>query len=108
MGELMYSSIILGLGTRWSPGRFNPGERDRGTHWIRGWVGPRAGLDAVDKIRISTCLESNPGRPTHSPSLYKLSYSNGKNMDHFTLGSKGERRSLCYKVKSFLILLNVI
>jgi hypothetical protein len=22
-----------------------PGERAPGTHWIRGWVGPRAGLD---------------------------------------------------------------
>jgi hypothetical protein len=28
-------------------GRFNPGERTPGTHWIGDWVGPRAGLDAV-------------------------------------------------------------
>jgi hypothetical protein len=27
-----------------SPAR---GERIRGTHWIGGWVGPKAGLDAV-------------------------------------------------------------
>jgi len=24
-----------------------PRERDRGTHWIGGWVGPKASLDAV-------------------------------------------------------------
>jgi hypothetical protein len=28
-------------------GRFNPRERAPGTHWIGGWVGPRAGLNAV-------------------------------------------------------------
>jgi hypothetical protein len=32
-------------------GRFAPGERARGTHWI-GWVGPRAGLDDVERIKI--------------------------------------------------------
>jgi hypothetical protein len=30
------------------PGRFTPGERSPGTHWIGGWVGPIAGLDAVE------------------------------------------------------------
>jgi hypothetical protein len=30
-------------------GRFTPGERARGTHWIGGWVGPRPGLDDVEK-----------------------------------------------------------
>jgi hypothetical protein len=29
------------------PGCFVPGERALGTHWIGGWVGPRAGLDTV-------------------------------------------------------------
>jgi hypothetical protein len=30
-------------------------------HWIGGWVGPRAGLDAAEKIKIScSCRESNP------------------------------------------------
>jgi hypothetical protein len=35
-------------GGEWSasrPGRFTPGEKAAGTHWIGGWVGPRAGLD---------------------------------------------------------------
>jgi hypothetical protein len=36
-------------------------ERAPGTHWIGGWVGPRAGLDAVMKRKIpSPRRESNP------------------------------------------------
>jgi ribosome modulation factor len=34
---------------------FNPGN-----HWIGGWVGPRAGLEAV-KRKSCPCQESNPG-----------------------------------------------
>jgi hypothetical protein len=33
-------------------GRFTPMERAPGTHWIEGWVGRRAGLDAVVKGKI--------------------------------------------------------
>jgi hypothetical protein len=29
--------------------RFNPEEGAPGTHWIGGWVGARAGLDAVEE-----------------------------------------------------------
>jgi len=29
------------------PSCFTPKERAPSTHWIRGWVGPRAGLDMV-------------------------------------------------------------
>jgi hypothetical protein len=36
------------------PGRFTPGERSPGTHWIGGWVDPRAGLDDVHKIKLLT------------------------------------------------------
>jgi hypothetical protein len=39
------------------PGRFTSAEIAPGTHWIGGWVGPRANLDAE-----RTCRESNPGR----------------------------------------------
>jgi hypothetical protein len=51
MGEWRYSSTFLNLGTRWrwvvsfTPQLLYPGERAPGTHWIGGWVGPRAGLD---------------------------------------------------------------
>jgi hypothetical protein len=34
-------------------GRFTPGERDPGTHWIGGWVGPRPGVDPWQKIKTS-------------------------------------------------------
>jgi hypothetical protein len=30
------------------PGRFTTGKRAPSMHMIRGWLGPRAGLDAVD------------------------------------------------------------
>jgi hypothetical protein len=29
------------------PGHFNPGEKGPGTHLKGGWVGPKAGLDAL-------------------------------------------------------------
>jgi hypothetical protein len=54
-------------GGEWSasrPGRFTPKERAPGTHWIGGWVGLRAGLDAVVKGKIpSPSRESNPRTP---------------------------------------------
>jgi hypothetical protein len=56
-GEMaVYSDIFLlsaQVGGEWSasrPCRFTPGERAPGTHGIGGWVGPRAGLDNVEKI----------------------------------------------------------
>jgi hypothetical protein len=40
------------VGGEWSasrPGRFTPEERAPGTHWIGGWVDPRASLDEIEK-----------------------------------------------------------
>jgi hypothetical protein len=51
-------------GGEWSasrPGRFTPGEVGPGTSWIGGWVGHKAGLDAM-KRKSCTPRESNPGR----------------------------------------------
>jgi hypothetical protein len=31
---------------------FTPREGDPGTHWIGGWVGPRTGLDDVERRKI--------------------------------------------------------
>jgi hypothetical protein len=65
-------------GGEWSasrPGRFTPKKKVTGGHWIGGWVGPRAVLDAVEKKKIScSCRERIPGRPARSQSLYLLSY----------------------------------
>jgi hypothetical protein len=53
-GEWRYSStysLTSALdGGEWSAprrGRFAPRERGPGTHWIGGWMGPRAVLDGV-------------------------------------------------------------
>jgi hypothetical protein len=68
-------------GGEWSasrPGRFTAKEKDPGTPWLGGWVGPRAVLDAVVKRRIpSPRRESNPSTPIVQPvcsALYRLSY----------------------------------
>jgi hypothetical protein len=62
-------------GGEWSASR--PRERASGTHWIGGWVGLRAVLDAVVKRKISSPRrESNPRTPIVQPvaqSLYRLS-----------------------------------
>jgi hypothetical protein len=55
-------------GGEWSAscsGRFKPGERAAGTHWIGGWVDPRAGLDDEKrKFLTPPELELRPlGRP---------------------------------------------
>jgi hypothetical protein len=49
-------------------GRFMPGERAPGTRWIRGCLGPKTYLDAVEKRKISChCQESNPDSSTTEP-----------------------------------------
>jgi hypothetical protein len=54
-------------GGEWSVSRpdcFTPMERPPGTHWIGGWVGPRAVLDVVVKRKIpSPRRESKPRTP---------------------------------------------
>jgi hypothetical protein len=67
-------------GGEWSvsrPGRFTSGEITFGTHWIGGWVGPRAGLDDVEKRKFLTLpgRELRPlGCSARSQSLYRLNY----------------------------------
>jgi hypothetical protein len=79
LGEWRYGSthsLTSALdGSEWSasrPGRFTPKGRIPGTHWIGGWVGPRAVLDAVVKKKI-TCLrrESNPRTPIFQPAVQR-------------------------------------
>jgi hypothetical protein len=59
------------VGGEWSVsrhGRFTPWERVPGTHWIGGWVDPRAGLDHLEKREflplpgLELCLLGHPAR----------------------------------------------
>jgi hypothetical protein len=77
----MYRSTFLTselVGSEWSAsrsGRFTPLEKTLSTHWIGTWVGPRVGLDAVEKRKFLTLsgLELlTLGRPARSQSLYRL------------------------------------
>jgi hypothetical protein len=85
-------------GDEWSalrPGHFTPRERCPDTHWIRGWVGPRAVLDAVVKRKIpSPRRESNPKIPIVQPvalqvtgEKYKLWSSSLYNFPHSHINS---------------------
>jgi hypothetical protein len=60
-------------GGEWSasrPCRFIPRERAPRTHWIGGWVGPRACLDRVVERKIpSPYQDSNVDYPARSPAL---------------------------------------
>jgi hypothetical protein len=50
----MHSSTSALEGGGWSASRtsrLTPGKRTPGTHWVGGWVGPRAGLDTVSDTR---------------------------------------------------------
>jgi hypothetical protein len=75
LGEWRYSSTHSLTSTldrgEWSAsrsGRCTPKERASGTHWIGGWVGPRAVLDAVVKRKIpSPRRKSNPRNPIVQP-----------------------------------------
>jgi hypothetical protein len=67
-------------GGEWSAsfsGRFSPGESAPGIHWIGGSVGPRTGLDDVERRKILPLpgfeLRSL-GRPARSQSPYWQSY----------------------------------
>jgi hypothetical protein len=79
----VYIHIFLNLalvGNEWSascPGRFTTGKRTSGTHWIGGWVCPRAGMDDVEKRKFlpPQGLELRTfGRSARSQSLYRLRY----------------------------------
>jgi hypothetical protein len=62
-GSVCIAPCILDLGTSASrPGRFTPREGVTGAHLIGGWVGLRAGLDAVVRRKIPA--------PTRNPRLY--------------------------------------
>jgi hypothetical protein len=71
--HVFLTSVLVG--GEWSASRpclFTPEERAPDTHWIKGWVGPRAGLDEVEKRKFLTLpgLELRPlGFPARSQSI---------------------------------------
>jgi hypothetical protein len=90
-GEWAYSSTHCLTSTfdggEWStsrPGSFTPRERDPGTHWIGGCVGPRTGLDAVVKKKFPAPAETRtPDYPaqrytTELSRLLQLQWPNDK------------------------------
>jgi hypothetical protein len=86
-GDIVPPFLTTALGEgEWSASRscrFNPAEKASSTHWIGGWVGPRAGLDAEEKRKILQCRESNPGRLPCSLLLYRQSYPDSSSLITF-------------------------
>jgi hypothetical protein len=72
-------------GSEWSVsnlGLCTTRERAPGTLWIGGWVGPRAGPDAVVKRKIpSPRRESNPRNPIVQPAAWMLHIENLMNFN---------------------------
>jgi hypothetical protein len=58
--HIFLTSALVRSGQLHAPAALHPGKRAPGTHWTGGWVGPRAGLDAVDKRQFLTL--PGPGR----------------------------------------------
>jgi hypothetical protein len=77
--HIFLTSVLFG--GEWSASRpcsFTPEDRAPVTHWIGGWLGPRAGLDDVEKSKFfpQLGLEFRPlGRPaSRYTALYRLRY----------------------------------
>jgi hypothetical protein len=80
-GNGCLDSRALDLGTSWrwvlsfTPRPLYDRKKSAGTHWIGGWVGPRTGLDYVEKRKILSVpgLRLRPlGVSSRSQSLYRL------------------------------------
>jgi hypothetical protein len=71
------SALAKGEWSTSRPGRFTPGERAPGSHWIGGWEDPTIGLNDVKRRKILLLLRLELqilGRPARTQSLYRLSY----------------------------------
>jgi hypothetical protein len=86
----MNSALVGGEWSASLPSRFTPRGRAPGTHCIGGWLGPRAGLDDVEKRKFLTLPghELRPlGRPARRQSLYRLRYLGFSSLQIFSFRS---------------------
>jgi hypothetical protein len=62
---LLTSALDKGVWPASLPGYFIPAGRALGTHWIGGWVIPRAGIDSVEKRKTLPLsgIEPRPSSP---------------------------------------------
>jgi hypothetical protein len=90
MGSGCIAPNFLDLGTSWRwvfsfmPQSLYPRERTPSTHCIGGSVGPRAGLNDMEKRKFLTLpgLELRPlDRPVRSQSLYRLRHPGSHSLD---------------------------
>jgi hypothetical protein len=93
-GVAVYIHIFLTsvlAGCEWSASRpccFTPRESGPCTHWRRSLVGPRAGLNEMEKRKFLTLpgLKTRPlGRPSRSQLLYRLCYPASKETEIFKI-----------------------
>jgi hypothetical protein len=76
MGSGCIDPHFLDLVFSFTPWPLYPQERASGTHYIGGWVDPRAGLDDMEKRKFLTLpgLELRPlGYPARTQSLSRIS-----------------------------------
>jgi hypothetical protein len=92
------SSLAEGEWSASRPCRFTSGERAPGTHWIGGWVDPRACLDDVEKrkfLTLSGIEVWSLDRPVCSQSLYRLRYSGSEKVHIcWSTSLRGTQRSV--------------
>jgi hypothetical protein len=96
--SVFLTSAIDGVWSASRPGRITPTERIPGKHLTRGWVGPRTGMDDVEKSKNLPLLvlELRPlCRSARGQSLYRLRYPGSKKTELFI-------NTICVAVPAFL------
>jgi hypothetical protein len=79
-GDIAPHILNLGTGWRWvvsfMPLPLYTRRKAPDTHWIEGWVGPRAGLDIMERnlLRLPGIGTQFPSRSVRGQLLYRLSY----------------------------------
>jgi hypothetical protein len=101
MGKRRYRSTVLDFNTRlrWVPSLtqvpFALWKWGPGAHWLGCSVGPKAGLNTVEKRSIFHCRESNLGRSARIVSRCQLSYPHNETSLNYTKCNLGVLVSHC-------------